>query len=254
MEAKPLFFQTTQQQFCDWVRDPELELPPNFAGARMQVYRDLLFNNVCSFINLVFPVARSMLPELQWQQLLAEFFKKCCCQSPFYNDISLQFREYLTEQQHPVLQEYPWLGELLQYEWLELYLDTVEIESPTWEQDQDQDWQFTTHVWVLAYQYPVYHWTTAMTLEQVERVPSAIMVWRDDQDQVCVEALSPLYAVMIEHIQQNGFVEQTLQQLIKSVLPDFDEEEIQLQISELNALLTRLRLLHVPHNNDEIQG
>ncbi|WP_043970707.1 MULTISPECIES: DUF2063 domain-containing protein [Acinetobacter] len=252
MKAKPISFHTTQRQFCDWIRDPELEPPQNFAVNRMQVYRDLLFNNVCSFINLVFPVARSMFAEQQWQQLLAEFFQKSQCQSPFYNDISLQFREYFTEQQHQILQDYPWLNELLQYEWLELYLDTVEIETPIL--IEDQDWQLTTQVWILVYQYPVYRWTTTMKLEQVQQAPSVILVWRDDLDQVRVEVVSPLYAAMIELIQQNRVIEQDLQRLIQSVLPDFDEEQIQLQIYGLKALLTRLRLIHVPHNNDEIQG
>ncbi|MCI3879340.1 DNA-binding domain-containing protein [Acinetobacter higginsii] len=252
MKARQISFHTTQRQFCDWIRDPELELPQNFSAHRMQVYRDLLFNNVCSFINLVFPVARSILPEQQWQQLLAEFFQKSQCQSPLYNDISLQFREYLTEQQHPILQQYPWLAELLQYEWLELYLDTVEIESPTL--TKDKNWQLITQVWILAYQYPVYNWTTTTRLEQVEHAPSAIMVWRDDLDQVCVEPLSPLFAMLLEQLNQAKLTESDLYQLIKTVLPEFYEQEIQQQIYALKVLLTRLRLIHIPHNNDEIQG
>ena len=252
MKAKQISFHTTQRQFCDWIRNPELQLPQNFAVNRMQIYRDLLFNNVCSFINLVFPVAQAMLTEQQWQQLLVEFFEKSQSQSPFYNDISLQFREYLNAQQHPVLQQYPWLAELLQYEWLELYLDTVEIESPVLA--QDQDWQLTTQVWILVYQYPVYSWTTTTKPEQVEQEPSAIMVWRDDLDQVSVEVVSPLQAAVIEFIQQNRGMEQTLQQLMKSVLSEFNNEEVQLQIYKLKGLLTRLRLIHVPYNNDEIKG
>jgi len=252
MKAKPISFQTTQRQFCDWIRDPELEPPQNFAVHRMQVYRDLLFNNICSFINLVFPVAQAMLPQQQWQNLLAEFFQKSQCQSPLYNDISLQFREYFTEQQHPILQQYPWLAELLQYEWLELYLDTVEIESPILA--EDQDWQLITQVWILAYQYPVYSWTTTMMLEQVEHAPSAIMVWRDDLDQVCVKPLSPLFAMLIEQMNQRNVTGSDLYQLTQSALPEFSQQEIQTQIYSLKALLTRLRLIHIPHNNDEIQG
>lgn len=238
-------FQTTQQQFCDWIRDPELALPATFRADRMQVYRDLLFNNVCSFINLVFPVARTMLPEFLWQQLLVEFFQKAQCQSPLYNDISLQFREYLTDQHHPVLQVYPWLAELLQFEWLELYLDTAEIETPG--RVQDQDWQLTTQVWVLVYQYPVYQWTTAMTPSEAQPMPSAIMAWRNDHDQVCVEVLSPLFAMLIEQLNQNASLgEQDIQQLIKSVLPEFSQQQIQIQIHTLKALLIRLELIYAP--------
>lgn len=252
MKAKQISFHTTQRQFCDWIRNPELQPPQNFAVNRMQVYRDLLFNNVCSFINLVFPVAQAMLTKQQWQQLLVEFFEKSQSQSPFYNDISLQFREYLNAQQHPVLQQYPWLAELLQYEWLELYLDTVEIESPVLA--QDQDWQLTTQIWVLAYQYPVYQWTTAMTPALVESIPSAIMVWRDELDRVRFEVLSPLFAVLIEQLSQKGWMQLDLEHGIKSLLPDLSLQELQIQLCELKALLTRLRLIHVPHNNDEIPG
>lgn len=246
-------FQTTQQQFCDWIRNPELAMPATFQADRMQVYRDLLFNNVCSFINLVFPVARSMLPELLWQQLLIEFFQKAQCQSPLYNDISLQFREYLTDQHHSVLQQYPWLAELLQFEWLELYLDTAEIEVPSLV--QDQDWQLTTQVWVLVYQYPVYQWTAAMTASEVQPMPSAIMAWRNAQDQVCIEVLSPLFAMLIEQLNQNASLgEQDIQHLITSVLPEFSRQEIHLQIDTLKTLLTRLGLIHIPNLPHEKHG
>jgi hypothetical protein len=149
-------FQQTQHDFCNCLRDPNSVKAVPFALDRMQVYRELLFNNVCSFINLVYPVARSLLPEQQWQQLLTDFFRESQNQSPLYNDISLQFREFLTEKQHPILFEYPWLAELLQYEWLELYLDTLEIEDVAL--NAELNWQLTTQVWVLVYQYPVYQW------------------------------------------------------------------------------------------------
>ena len=67
-------FQQTQHVFCNWLRDPNSVKAVPFALDRMQVYRELLFNNVCSFINLVYTVARSLLPEQLWQQLLTDFF------------------------------------------------------------------------------------------------------------------------------------------------------------------------------------
>lgn len=251
MKENQISFQTMQQQFCDWIRDPNLELPQALPAERMHIYRDLLFNNVCSFIDLVYPVARAMLPELKWQQLLSEFFQKAQCRSPLYNDISLEFREYLSNQQHPILQEYPWLAELLQFEWLELYLDTVEIEKVVLQ--ENYDWQLTTKVWVLVYQYPVYTWTTLMTPEQVEPMPGAIMVWRDEQDKVCIEQLSPLFAMVIEQLTQNvKLTDQDIHTLIQSVLTDLSEHDIYLQIQELKALLARMRLIQVPHDFKEV--
>ncbi|MCY1162613.1 putative DNA-binding domain protein [compost metagenome] len=252
MKTEQMSFQATQQQFCDWIRSPQSELPKSLPAERMQIYRDLLFNNVCSFIDLVYPITRVILPELQWQMLLTEFFQKAKCDSPFYNDISLQFREYLTDCQHPSLQEYPWLAELLQFEWLELYLDTVEIEkiTATWK----SEWQLNTQVWVLVYQYPVYQWSTSMTISEIELIPSVIMVWRNDQDHICVESLSVLFAVVIEQLNQQELVEQDIKKLIKATFPDFSNAQIQRQIDELKVLLTRLKLLDAPNKNDEEKG
>ena len=73
MNEPPL--QQTQQAFCAWIRDPRSDLPAEFVTERMQVYRTLLFNNVSSFINLVYPIARTLLSETKWQSLLQDFFQ-----------------------------------------------------------------------------------------------------------------------------------------------------------------------------------
>ena len=252
MKTAQISFQATQQQFCNWIRFPQSELSKALPAERMQIYRDLLFNNVCSFINLVYPVTRAILPELQWQKLLNEFFQKAQCDSPFYNDISLQFREYLTDCQHPSLKEYPWLAELLQFEWLELYLDTVEIEKRI--VNRQDEWQLNTQVWVLVYEYPVYQWSSSMTISKIEHMPSVIMVWRNDHDHICVESLSALFAVVIEQLSQQELVEQDIKNLIKAMFPDFSNAQIQTQVDELKVLLTRLKLLDAPNNNDEEKG
>ena len=240
MNERPL--QQTQQAFCAWVRDPRSDLPAEFATERMQVYRTLLFNNVSSFINLVYPIARTLLSETKWQSLLQDFFQNAQNQSPFYNDISLQFREYLDEQQHPVLQEYPWLAELLQFEWLELYLDTVEIEEKTF--SPASAWQLNTHIWILVYQYPVYLWTTEQ--QYFEHSPSAVMVWRNHHDQVCVEPLSPLFACLIEQLNLKALTEQELKQLIYTTVPDLSEQEVEQQLKLLSERFTELDLLYIP--------
>ncbi|WP_420001499.1 DNA-binding domain-containing protein [Acinetobacter sp. LF10] len=248
MVLKESTFQTTQQQFCNWIRVPNAEHTKICDLERMQIYRDLLFNNMCSFINLVYPIARSILPADQWQLLLEEFFQKAKCQSPFYNDISLQFRDYLTENRHPVLSQYPWLEELLQFEWLELYLDTLEIEDINIV--EKTSWQLRHKVWILVYQYPVYAWTVDTTLTDIEVMPSAIMVWRDHQDKICLERLSPLFAMLIEQMNLKIYSELELHDLIKLIAPTFSEQEITIQLHQLAATLTNLGLLNHSQNSN----
>jgi hypothetical protein len=50
-----------------------------------------------------------------------------------------------------------------------------------------------TQVWVLVYQYPVYQWSSSMSISEIEHMPSVIMVWRNDQDHICIETLSALF-------------------------------------------------------------
>ena len=169
------------------------------------------------------------------------------CALPIY-DISLQFREYLTENRHPILSQYPWLEELLQFEWLELYLDTLEIEDINI--IEKISWQLRHKVWVLAYQYPIYDWTVDTTLTDIEVMPSAIMVWRDHQDKVHLERLSPLFAMLIEQMNLKIYSELELHDLIKLIAPTFSEQEITIQLNQLAATLTNLGLLNHPQNSN----
>ena len=118
---------------------------------------------------------------------------------------------------------------------------------------ENYNWQLTTKVWVLVYQYPVYLWSTLMTPEQVELMPGAIMVWRDEQDKVCIEQLSPLFAMVIEQLNQGiQLTDEDIHALIQSVLADLSESDIYLQIQELKTLLIRLRLIRIPHDFKEV--
>lgn len=62
------------------------------------------------------------------------------------------------------------------------------------------------------------------------------MVWRDQQDKVCIEQLSPLFAMLIEQLTKNiALTDHDIFTLIHSVLTDLSEPEIYLQIQELKT-------------------
>ena len=47
-------------------------------GGRLQLYRTLIFNNLCSFIDACFPVCRTLLSPTLWQNLCSAF----CANTP----------------------------------------------------------------------------------------------------------------------------------------------------------------------------
>lgn len=234
-------FQQVQREFCDWIRQPEQQpLPDQVERSRMQVYRELLFNNVCDFVDRVYPVAQSILPTVIWQQLKADFFSFARCDSPFYMDISRHFREYLSEVEHPVLRDYPWLLELLQVEWLELYLDWVEMTWPptaqrlALQQRSAEQWMQVSRlllavpIWVLAYQWPVYQWRVGDLISAtVEAAPGVVVAWRDQVDQAHLEPVMPITALVLEWMVEaaDGFHAQSLCQQLQQVLPQLEQTQ-----------------------------
>ncbi|ENU81621.1 hypothetical protein F975_00230 [Acinetobacter sp. ANC 3789] len=234
-------FQQVQHQFCQAIRQADPAQLPQLQPERLQLYRELLLNNITSFIDNVYPIAKSLLPESLWRQLIHDFFAKEQCQSPFYNEISLQFRDYLSQERHAVLEQYPWLVELLQYEWLELYLDTIELSDSVLE--NSEQWQLTTPVWVLVYQYPVYQWQLGISIDECQPQPSAIMAWRDVQDQIQVDVLHPVMAILIEQLSQGPQSTEQLTQVLEQYFPEWNAEQYGQQLDELAIYLQQQNLL-----------
>lgn len=244
MNQMNLSFQENQAIFCEWLRSPDATPPANVQPERMQIYRELLYNNVSSFIEIVYPVTRSLLPTALWESICQDFFAQAQCQSPFYNDISLQFREYLVDTQHSVLNDRPWLTELLQFEWLELYLDTAEIELKVVDKNLIDHWQLSLSVWVLVYQYPVYHWYEGMSADEIEPQLGAIMTWRDLDDQVCIEVISPLYAILINELNERSISDLELQNILKTQIPSLEEIDVQNTLADLKSFLEYHQILN----------
>tara|TARA_R110002167_G_scaffold32146_8_gene104853 strand:+ start:1439 stop:2179 length:741 start_codon:yes stop_codon:yes gene_type:complete len=119
-------WQSFQADFGTYLRDPaKTSLPEGVVPRRAKVYEDLLFNNICSFINTCFPICKSMLTKEEWKILTRDFFRDWRCHSPRFNDIPKEFLDYLASDISPEL-KYPWLLQLAHYEWVELAVDTFD--------------------------------------------------------------------------------------------------------------------------------
>lgn len=209
----PRNFQQTQAEFTHWLRQPDAApLPVGILPARMHTYRELLFNNVISFVDITFPVAKALLPKPIWQRLSEHFFADYHCHSPFFYDISLHFREFVAALNWPELADFPWLTELLHYEWMELAADIAEEPNPSiasdcvladescWSQT-DAPVRLAMPAWPLAYQWPVASWTVETEVADLQAQAQAVVLWRNRADDVRSLVVEPLTAWLIERIQ-----------------------------------------------------
>lgn len=238
-------FQSHQLAFTQWIRHPDdISLPNGISAQRMNTYRDLIFNNIESFVEHTYPITKALLKNELWQDLIKAFFQYGQCDSPYYYDISLHFREFLehdifttesSEESSPlnhlkhIHSDYPWLRELLQYEWMELYVEMAEVD---WLNDS-ASLQLKTTCWILAYQYPVHTWSTNTTMNDIQGQPSCLLVFRDQNFITHVYPIHPLWALIIDILQTQKTIQ--LEQLQEQIV-----QTTQLPATEIQDVLLAL--------------
>ncbi|WP_162818050.1 HvfC family RiPP maturation protein [Aquirhabdus parva] len=276
-------FQQHQRAFTQWIRHPNTApIPDQIESRRMQTYRDLIFNNVSSFIEHTYPITQAMLPSETWAMLIDNFFKYGQCDSPYYYDISLHFREFLNQEPQEefknkgvedteykktsnLIQQthhcYPWLKELLQYEWMALYVDMTEtlwlddtfgskpVPEPTLLKfkmlNKDIPITLKTTCWVLAYQYPVHTWSQDNAPARPEIAPTCLLIFRNQDFQMRVFSLHPLWAYLIELIQTKTActIHHLIQQL--SIATQYTEKASRTEVKALIKWLLSINLFHI---------
>lgn len=123
-------FQQFQREFARHLRDPHHSPRPQGVPARRTaVYSELLFNNICGFVDTCFPVSRQTLGEKRWRRLTRTFYRDWPLHTPWFREIPHEFVRYLAEGE--IRQPLPaWLAELAHYEWAELAVDVMETATP----------------------------------------------------------------------------------------------------------------------------
>jgi len=207
MPAELAGFQAAQKQMTDWLREPGSKPAPAVELRRLNIYRELFFNNVSDFVDTAYPVLKSLLPEDEWSGLVLRFFAEHRCASPYFRDISLEFRTWIENTQSEWLAKHPWGAELLHFEWVELAAECADIEEDNAACQPDGDLltgiPFVQRcVWPLVYRWPVH----ALSAEnppgfESPEQPVCLLVFRDSDDEVHFLEVNPLSARLIEMLQ-----------------------------------------------------
>lgn len=216
-------FQQTQLALARYLRAPEKHPAPDQAEERrLHIYRDLIYNNIESFIANVFPVTRSILSDLDWHSLVRSFIESHYCQTPYFLQISDEFVHYLLQERGLRPGDPPYLLELAHYEWIELALDVSTQVIPDAGLLPKNMGESRPRVSPLAicleYQYPV----QKISSVQKEWLPelTRLVVYRNREDRVCFKIASALTARLLFLLQtQDQVLNTLLQQVIAEIQP-----------------------------------
>jgi uncharacterized protein len=187
-DSSPSSFVQAQAKLANHLRDPEHhQAPAAIEDRRLKIYRDLIFNNVESFISGGFPILRQLYTEDAWHQLVRDFMASHSCHSPYFLEISEEFLTYLREERGNQAGDPPFMLELAHYEWAELALD-VSTESfegyPHTDDLMAGCPKVSPLAWTLSYQYPVHMIGPDYQPAEPPEQPTFLIVFRDRSDQV----------------------------------------------------------------------
>ena len=125
-----LAFQNFQREFGRHLRDPHhAPRPAGLPARRVAAYNELLFNNICGFLNACFPVCRELLGESRWRRLNRTFYRDWPLHTPWFREIPREFVRYLADAKIATARP-RWLAELAHYEWAELAVDIMDVPLP----------------------------------------------------------------------------------------------------------------------------
>lgn len=207
-----------QRAFAAHLRDPDANPPPAGVDAgRAGVYVELLFNNVEDFLRHCFPVLRSLLDDGQWHGLVRQFYAQHACLTPYFREISAEFVQWLTSatlsdrstpfdaaQGKPLSEQFPFLLELVHYEWVEIPLMMDNAEADWGNIDPDGDLLDGSPVLnpvmlLQSYQYPVHR--IAPDALPLTPDPTHLLLIRNKDNKIDFIVLNAVTARLVQLLQ-----------------------------------------------------
>lgn len=227
-------FKEVQYAFTRHMRDPENNpAPEGIEDRRIGVYRDLVYNNIQSFIGNSFPVLRKITADERWHEMLRDYVSRHQSHTPYFPRMPLEFLQYLENERKDHPEDPAFIRELAYYEWAELSvaLDTKEIELG----EVDVDGDLLAGVPVLnpiilphTYQYPVHQISPSFLPESPPETPTYLLVYRRKNDDVGFLELNPVSARLVECIQTNDG--KTGLQILQAIASELQHPEPQVVI------------------------
>lgn len=196
-------FQALQYGFAAHIRNPDAhDAPDGIEERRMQIYRELFYNNVEGFLAGNFPVMKAISSDEYWHRTVRNFFDLYRCHTPYFLEIGQEFIEYVNGERVPDDEDQPFMKELLHYEWVELALDSSEVDLPVEGVDPNGDLLAGHPVqsplaWSLAYQYPVHCICEEYVPQEPGAQPTYLIAYRNREDAVQFIETNPVTARLL---------------------------------------------------------
>lgn len=115
-----------QSALASYCRTGKYKAIPGVIEENVVQYRRLVYNVVEDTLQSAYPLTYELLSAKEWKSLVNLFFTDHACSSPQVWYMPKELYEFVVETKHPLTKKYPFLPELLWFEWLEVELYMME--------------------------------------------------------------------------------------------------------------------------------
>lgn len=194
-------FQAFQRAFAAHLRQPRrLARPAGVSTRGAGIYAELVFTNLCGFVDACFPVCRAVLGEPRWRRLCRAFQRERQLTTPWFREIAGEFADYLASV--AAGRRLPrWLPELARYEWAELAVDIMDVPRPAHDRQGDllsRPLLANPALLRLSGQWPVQRIGPDWRPRRPQ--PTHLVVYRDADERVRFCELNALTAALLDRI------------------------------------------------------
>lgn len=148
-----------QSSLANYCRTGEYTPIPGVKEKNVGRYRQLIFNVVNGSLQSAYPLIYNLLDDEEWHEMAHTFFSSHRCQSPMVWQMPKELYEFVVEENYHLLKKYPFLSDLLLFEWKEVEVFMMEDIEPypfTEEKMNDAGLVLNPEIQVLSLEYPVH--------------------------------------------------------------------------------------------------
>lgn len=198
-----------QESFAAHIRSPQaVPAPADVEDRRMEIYRNLFFNNVRSLLAWNFPVLRKIHGADRWSRLVRDFYVEHRARTPLFPELPREFLQYLQDHRRDREGDPPFMLELAHYEWVEgaLGMDAAEIDDTP----ADAGGDLLTGVpvlsplaWPLSYRFPVHRIGPGNQPQEPPEQATHLLVYRNRADEVKFMELNAVSALLLQMLKED---------------------------------------------------
>ncbi len=114
-----------EKNLVHWCKTGQPVRIPGTRQKGLQQYRRLLRNNFNEVMKQAFPIARTVLPEAQWDRLIDDFMAAHPAATPQIWKLPREFYHFVKANGYGDRMALPFLNDLLHFEWIEIAVHTM---------------------------------------------------------------------------------------------------------------------------------